>query len=230
MFPLRDDVRTRHFPLMTIFLIAGNVFAFLYELSLPPRELEALVYLCGIVPARYPLPFGDLDYMPFLTSMFLHGGWVHLLSNVWILWIFGDNVEDRMGPSRFLIFYLLCGLVAGLTHWSTNMSSQVPTIGASGAIAGVMGAYFLLHPTARVVTLIPIVFWPLFVSVPAVLFLGFWFATQFFSGTMALADGQNAAGIAWWAHVGGFLGGVLLLGLFPPRRTTARASRPVRRP
>ena len=167
MFPLRDDVPTRFFPLMTILLIAGNVAVFIYELRLPPRELEALVYLCGIVPARYPLPLGDLDYMPFLTSMFLHSGWVHMLSNVWILWIFGDNVEDRMGPTRFLFFYLLCGLVAGLTHWSTNMGSQVPTIGASGAIAGVMGAYFLLHPTARVITLIPIFFWPLFVTVPA---------------------------------------------------------------
>ena len=147
-------------------------------------------------------------WLPFLvTSMFLHGGWLHVFSNMWTLWIFGDNVEDRLGHGRYLGFYLLSGLAAAAIHTLTNTDSTLPTIGASGAIAGVMGAYFVLFPGARVVTLIPIFFWPLFVELPAILYLGFWFLTQFYSGTLSLAAGRDAGGIAWWAHVGGFLVG-----------------------
>jgi membrane associated rhomboid family serine protease len=226
VIPLRDDVRNRHAPLMTVLLIAVNAAIFVWEARMPPAQLEQLVFACGMIPARYPLPAGDCDYLPFLTSMFLHGGWLHALSNLWVLWIFGDNVEDRMGATRFLGFYLLCGLLAGALHWVTNPESRVPTIGASGAIAGVMGAYFVLYPRAKVVMLVPIFFWPFFFEIPAVLFLGFWFVTQFFSGTLALGAGETAGGVAWWAHVGGFVAGILLLPFFYSARHSGAPRRP----
>jgi len=225
VIPLRDDIQHRHAPLMTVLLIAVNALVFVWEARLPEPELERLVFTCGMIPARYPLPAGELDYWPFLTSMFLHGGWLHVISNLWILWIFGGNVEDRMGAARFLVFYVLCGLLAGLLHWATNMDSRIPTIGASGAIAGVMGAYFVLYPHARVVTLIPILFWPLFVNIPAVVFLGFWFVMQFFSGTLAVGAGEEAGGVAWWAHVGGFIAGIVLLPVFYSARHSGRPRR-----
>jgi membrane associated rhomboid family serine protease len=146
--------------------------------------------------------------------MFLHGGWMHVIANMWTLYLFGDAVEDRMGPVRYLIFYLLCGLAAGLTHFLTNPTSPVPCIGASGAIAGVLGAYLVLFPTARILTLIPILFFPFIVEIPAVVFLGIWFASQFFSGTLSLISTQYYEGVAWWAHVGGFVAGIVLLPAF----------------
>lgn len=207
---------------------------FLYELSLEPQDLEGLFYLFGIVPARhthlewaYLLGLPVDDYWPFLTSMFLHGGWAHIVSNMWALWIFGDNVEDRMGPLGFLVFYLLVGLSAGFVHWITNMSSTVPTVGASGAIAGMLGAYFVLLPRARIIALIPVFFWPFFFEWPAVAYLFAWFVSQLFAGTLAALGPQDVGGIAWWAHVGGFGAGMMLYRMFllPPRLAPRRFQR-----
>jgi len=212
MFPLQDTVQSRSVPVVTWTIILLNGLAFLYELSLPSDELEAFLTLLGMVPAR--LANDPSAFWTLITCMFLHGGWMHFIGNMWSLYIFGDNVEDRMGPVRYLIFYLLCGLVAGLTHFLANPQSEVPSIGASGAIAGVLGAYFLLFPTAWVITLIPILFFPFFFEMPAVVYLGLWFLTQLFSGTLALGNPDYYTGIAWWAHVGGFVAGMVLLPLF----------------
>jgi membrane associated rhomboid family serine protease len=225
MLPIRDTIPHRHLPWVTWLLIAGNVAAFAFELSQPREDLHDLFLLCGVVPARYTedlfaqrhaLPVRDL--WPFLTSLFLHGGWLHLIANLWTLSIFGDNVEDRLGPSRYLLFYLACGVLASLAHVAASPGSNLPVIGASGAIAGVMGAYFVSFPRARVVTLIPIFFWPVFVELPALVFLGLWFLLQFQSGALALAGDAAAGGVAWWAHVGGFLAGIPLLWLLLPPR------------
>jgi membrane associated rhomboid family serine protease len=144
----------------------------------------------------------------------MHGGWMHFIGNMWMLYIFGDNVEDRMGPGRFLAFYLLCGLAADAAHWGADPNSVTPTIGASGAISGVLGAYFLLFPTARVITLLPLFFLPFIVEIPAIVYLGIWFVGQIFSGTVSLVSPQYAEGVAWWAHIGGFVAGMLLLTAF----------------
>jgi len=217
MFPLRDTIPSRCPPVVTWMLILANCLVFLVELAMPEPVLRQFFYTFGIVPARYTHPEWAVwvglpvdDYWPFLTSMFLHGGWLHLISNMWTLWIFGDNVEDRMGPVRYLIFYLICGLCAGLVHWWMNPNSTVPTVGASGAIAGVLGAYFVLFPLSRVIVVVPVLFFPFFFEVPAVLYLGVWAASQFFSGTLALAAPQYVGGIAWWAHAGGFVAGAVL--------------------
>jgi membrane associated rhomboid family serine protease len=212
MFPLQDTVRPRDVPLMTWGIILLNGLVFLYELSLPPERLEALFAALGMVPARlgaYPDAWWTL-----LTCMFLHGGWMHFIGNMWSLFLFGDAVEDRMGSGQYLEFYLLCGLAAGLTQCFFNPTGSVPTIGASGAIAGVFGAYFVLFPTARVITLIPVLFFPFIIEIPAVVYLGIWFASQVFSGTLSLASADSYEGVAWWAHVGGFVAGILLLQVF----------------
>jgi len=229
MFPIQDSVPSRSVPVVTRALILINAIVFFFELSLPQASVEQLFYLFGIVPARFTHPdwaayvgFPVDSYWPFLTHQFLHGGWLHIIFNMWTLWIFGDNVEDRMGPLRFGIFYLTCGILAGVTQLLTNSDSTVPSVGASGAIAGVLGAYLLFFPTARLVVLFPIFFFPFFFEVPAVLYLGIWFFSQLFSGTLALAGPQNVDGIAWWAHVGGFVGGMLLSGLFVRRRRPAQ--------
>ena len=191
---------------------------------------EELFYLFGIVPARFTHPdwaasvgFPVGNYWPLLTHQFLHGGWLHIISNMWALWIFGDNVEDRMGSLKFLVFYLLCGVIAGLTQMFSSPSSTIPSVGASGAIAGVLGAYLLLYPRASVEVVMPIWFYPFFFELPAVMYLGFWFLTQLFSGTMALARPTQVGGIAFWAHVGGFVSGMFLCGIFVRRRSTRRA-------
>jgi membrane associated rhomboid family serine protease len=214
-------------------LLALNVLAFVYELGLDDAQIQEFFYLFGIVPARYRHPewaawvgFPVDDYWPFLTSMFLHGGWAHILGNLWTLWIFGDNVEDRMGPGRFVVFYLLCGLAAGLVHVWTNPASTVPTVGASGAISGVMGAYLLMYPRARLVMMLPILFFPFFFEIPAFFYLAFWAVTQLMSGTLALAAPSDVGGVAWWAHVGGFAAGVILHRLFlDPARAPRRRMR-----
>jgi membrane associated rhomboid family serine protease len=225
MFPIRDSVPSLSVPVVTRALIFINVLVFFFELTLPRESLEHFVYLFGLVPARFSHPdwaeavgFPVDNYWPILTHQFLHGGWFHIIANMWTLWIFGDNVEDRMGPVRFAIFYLLCGTIAGLTHLFTNPDSTVPSVGASGAIAGVLGAYLLFFPTARLVVMFPIFFFPFFFEVPAVLYLVIWFLTQLFSGTASLAGPQQVGGIAWWAHVGGFIAGMLLCGLFARKR------------
>ena len=214
MIPLRDTIRSHSYPVVNNLLIGANVLVFLIQLSLGP-DLDRFIFTYGLVPAKFTHPalaayFGwASNLFSLLSFMFLHGGFMHLLGNMWSLYIFGDNVEDRLGPLRYLGFYLLAGLVSGLFHMALNMDSQIPTIGASGAIAGVMGAYFILFPASKILTLIPIIFIPWFVEIPAFVFLGIWFALQFIS-----AAGSGAAtGIAWWAHVGGFVAGIILLKL-----------------
>jgi membrane associated rhomboid family serine protease len=215
MIPIRDAVRSQHFPIVNVSIIGVNVLAFFWELSQGPRLQEAFS-LYGILPIRYSDPSVSTEFtafqqgLPFLTSMFLHGGFLHILGNMWFLHIFGDNVEDRLGSFRYLLFYLLCGIVAGLIHLLTNWHSKIPTIGASGAIAGVMGAYLLLHPQARILTLVPIFFFFYFFELPAYFFLGFWFFIQLISAGMTRGD---VGGIAWWAHVGGFAAGLILVKL-----------------
>jgi membrane associated rhomboid family serine protease len=225
MIPLRDAVPSQSFPAVTVLLITLNVLAFLYELSLG-KALDVFIMQYGAVPLRFVLA-GQMEevstferFLPIFTSMFLHGGWLHLGGNMLYLWIFGDNVEDRLGPFRFLVFYLACGLAAALTQIYINPTSKIPMVGASGAVAGVLGAYLVLFPHARVLALIPIVFFFQIVELPALLFLGFWFLMQFLNGAISItATNYATGGVAWWAHIGGFASGVVLGYLFPkPKR------------
>jgi membrane associated rhomboid family serine protease len=224
VIPLHDNIPTRHVPLVTWSLILVNAVVFALELSLPGPVLERVVHCLGLVPARFIDPAWGFrvgctanSFWPFLTSMFLHGGWLHIIFNMWALWIFGDNVEDRMGHARYLVFYLLCGIAAGVTMTLVTPNATVPTIGASGAIAGILGAYFIFYPTAEVIVLLPIFIFPLFFRLPAVVYIGIWFLMQFLTGTLSLVSSPTAAGgIAWWAHVGGFLTGAILCRFFTP--------------
>ena len=220
MIPFRDNIPSRTFPVITVLIILANVFVFFYELSLG-RGLESFIYEYGVVPAavfRWPasnLPLVAVA-LPFLTSMFLHGGWLHLIGNMWYLWIFGDNIEDRLGHFTYLLFYLLCGLGAGIVHTILNYDTVVPSVGASGAIAGVLGAYVVSYPGAKVLTLIPIFIFVQFIEIPALIVLGLWFVMQFFNGAAALATtSASGGGVAWWAHVGGFIIGMILVVMFP---------------
>jgi len=217
MFPIRDSIRSRTVPVVTRTLIVLNVLVFFYELTLRPSGLENLFYLFGAVPARLThsdwaahVGFPGGAFLTLLTYQFLHGGWLHIIFNMWALWIFGDNVEDAMGHFRYLVFYIFCGGVAALTQTFVHTGSTVPSVGASGAIAGVLGAYLMFYPTAWVQVVFPIFFFPFFFELPALLYLGFWFLTQVFSGTESLARRGEASGIAFWAHVGGFVAGMLL--------------------
>ncbi|ADI01089.1 rhomboid family intramembrane serine protease [Syntrophothermus lipocalidus] len=207
MIPLRDNVPGEKFPFSMWLIIALNFLVFFYELSLPSEELQKLFYTYGLVPANHSLS-------SFITCTFLHGSWMHIIGNMWALFLFGNNVEDKMGPVRFILFYLACGVIAGATHCYIYPQSTVPTVGASGALAGVMGAYFLMFPKARVLTLIPVFFFFYLVEIPAVVYLGFWAFTQLASGTIALFAPEGAAQIAFWAHVGGFGAGMILHRLF----------------
>lgn len=211
MIPLKDKVIRRRFPVVNVAIILVNVAIFLLEWSLPPRQLEAFIFDFGFVPERF---FGleglsGARTLPLLSSMYLHGGWLHLGSNMLTLWVFGDNVEDRMGHVSYLLFYTFAGFAATFAQALTEPASPLPIIGASGAIAGVLGAYLLLFPRARVVTLIPIFFFITVREVSALFFILFWFVLQLFNGVMALDPMTAEAGIAWWAHIGGFLVGVL---------------------
>lgn len=222
MFPLYDTVRSRRFPFINLMLILINVLAFLYEIQMDPSALKEFIFEWGLIPARL-LSDPSTAWSTIFTSMFLHGGWLHLFSNMLALYIFGDNVEDRIGHGRYLAFYLICGIIAAITHIVFNPISPVPTIGASGAISGVLGAYFILYPRARVITLVPIFILPWIVEIPALVYLGFWFLSQLFNGVLAIAVGsQSFGGIAWWAHAGGFLAGTLLVGLFTRQRYVRR--------
>ena len=214
MIPLRDQNPSRSTAVVTRGLIVLNVAIFLYELSLGP-DLRDFMFSWGLVPARLPAAL-DLGGEPLawtgltlVSSMFLHGGWLHLIGNLWYLWIFGDNVEGRFGSAGFLLFYIAAGVAASLLHVFSNLDSRAPTLGASGAIAGVLGAYAVMFPRARVITLVPL--FPFFqvIPLPAVLMLGLWFAFQFVAG--AISVGQSAGGgVAWWAHIGGFVFGVIV--------------------
>lgn len=216
MFPLYDTQRSHHFPLMSWMLVLLNGIAFFYEVNMTEADLFRFIHDWGLVPAQLSLSNSD-TWINILTSMFLHGGWFHILSNMWILIIFGDNVEDKLGSIRYLIFYLLSGIAAALLQVYFDPTSSVPMIGASGAIAGVLGAYLILFPRARVASLIPIFFIFTLVELPALVFLGFWFVSQLFSGWMAL-QGADINGVAWWAHIGGFIFGIVVVRLFAIRR------------
>jgi membrane associated rhomboid family serine protease len=217
MIPLHDTIQSRSFPLVNWLLIAVNIVVFFFTLSLG-QEAEGLVLALGVVPARL-LAYPSLsEGITLLTSMFLHGGWLHLISNMLALYIFGDNIEDRLGSVPYLAFYLICGVIAGLVHIAVNPTSTIPSIGASGAISGVMAAYLVLFPRARVITLVPLFFLPWFVEIPAVIFIGFWFIAQLLNGVLTIVAGaQTLGGVGWWAHVGGFLAGLVLVGLFARR-------------
>ena len=208
MIPLRDVIPSRTTPYITITIIVLNALAWFLELSLPRDVLPVFLQVYGVVPARLHAP-------TLLTSMFLHGSWMHVIGNMWYLWIFGDNVEDRVGHGRFIVFYLLCGIAAALGQVVIDPGSTLPTIGASGAIAGIMGAYFVLYPRSRVLTLIPLViFWEV-IELPATMLLGFWFLMQLFSaGAIAVTSTTGGGGVAFMAHVAGFLCGAAGIFLF----------------
>ncbi len=238
MIPLKDDAPRFKTPYINYFLMAANIVVFLYQIALPNRnELNSFIMAFGEVPGRIPiwLAGGEVParfvhelgtryvsagaaLLPILTSMFLHGSWMHLISNMWVLWIFGDNVEDQLGHFGYLIFYLVAGILASLTHVVFNFYSLVPSVGASGAIAGVMGAYFILFPSARVLTWLFV----FFLWLPAWIVLGYWFVVQFMTGaaTAIAHTAQTGGGIAFWAHVGGFVAGVVIIKMLPirPRR------------
>ncbi len=234
MIPLRDANPSRCTPWITIAIIAVNTLVFLYEYSLSEPMLRRMVFTMGMVPARVTafvsqpeISLGEA-FLPLFSSMFLHGGWLHLIGNMWFLWIFGDNIEERLGHFRYLFFYLLCGVGAGLAHIVFNWGSTVPTLGASGAVAGVLGGYLLLYPHARVLTLVPF-FFLMLLELPAYLILVYWFVIQLFSGAASVGvQSAQGGGVAWWAHVGGFLLGLVLVKKFAGKQRPRRGYYEVR--
>lgn len=223
MFPIRDDQPRYSTPYVNGFLIALNILIYLFQASLDPRSGELFARQFGVVPShlsaflagspRYTLP---AIVIPFFTSMFLHAGWLHVLGNMWFLYIFGDNVEDYLGHFKYLVFYVLCGLIAMATQVAIYPNSTLPTVGASGAIAGILGAYFILYPRARVLTW----FFVFVFYIPAWIMLGYWFVLQFMAGAVTLSvaqAGKDVGGVAVWAHVGGFVAGLVMIKLFPER-------------
>lgn len=232
MIPLRDENPSGSSPVLTRLIIIANCFLFGVEL-LQGAGLREFLYTWGFVPSRLTMAVRQGEepllapVLTLATSTFLHGGWLHLIGNMWFLWIFGDNVEDRLGKLRFLLFYIAAGMAAGWAHYLTAPFSSVPTVGASGAIAAVLGAYAVTFPGARVITLIPIFFFFEIVALPALLVLGIWFAMQFLSGFVSFAAALSGAGgagggIAWWAHIGGFIFGALVMKAFAKRRRRTR--------
>jgi membrane associated rhomboid family serine protease len=224
VIPLRDANPSGRFPIVTVALIALCSLVYLYEVSLG-KELRGFFALFALVPGQitYGIQTGEAGFaevaQPFVTSMFLHGGWIHLIGNMWFLWIFGDNVEDALGSARFLVFYLAAGIAAGVLHYALEPTSALPTVGASGAIAGVLAGYMVLYPKARVTALVPLGIILQLMELPAVVLIGLWFAIQIGSGLLSL--GWTGGGVAWWAHVGGFVAGVILVKLFARRRVLA---------
>src|SRR6266481_87990 len=211
MIPLRSSERTYTLATVTLTIIAINLLVFFYELTLSGWRLNYFIASYGIVPDR-------LNIFSLLTSMFIHGGFLHILGNMWFLWIFGRGIEEILGHFKFLIFYLACGLAAALIHVLVNPSSPIPTVGASGAIAGVMGAYLIKFPRARIVTLIPIIIFITTVYIPAAFLLLYWFAIQFFSGVGSVGYSQASSGdVAWFAHIGGFIAGMGLIVSMPTK-------------
>lgn len=222
--PINDHIRRRTFWYATLFLIAINTLIFIYELSLG-RGLNRLVFYFGIIPARYTSPHGVglaeplVFFVPIIASMFLHGGWLHLIGNMLFLFVFGRSIEDRYGHANFFLMYFLSGFIAAGTYIAMNMASTVPTIGASGAIAGILGAYLVSFPGAKITTIIPlfIIFWT--IRLPAILVLGYWFLIQFVAGFQVLnIESASAGGVAWWAHIGGFVAGMVFALIFPKQR------------
>lgn len=216
MIPLRDRIPSSSFPIVNVIFIVINVLVFFYEFSLG-TDLNSFINNYGLVPA-YLLSSQDTSLIdriyPFFTSMFLHGGWLHLIGNMLYLYVFGDNVEDRMGHFKYLLFYLISGFAAAFAQIITNVHSTIPMVGASGSISGVLGAYILFFPKSRILTLVPVFFFIQLVEIPAAILLLLWFIIQFFSGVASLAATKNAGGIAFWAHVGGFVAGLVLARFF----------------
>jgi membrane associated rhomboid family serine protease len=217
MLPLRDKNPTHRIPIVNTSIIAINISVFFYELSLG-EQLQQFFQQFGLVPVSFVFGISQFTLssaLPLFTSIFLHGGWMHLAGNMLYLWIFGDNVEDKLGHVRYGCFYLLCGIGASLVHVAIDTSSTIPTVGASGAISGILGAYLLMFPGARVVTIIPVFFFLQVAELPALMVLGFWFVVQFFNGLLSLGyETAGMGGVAWWAHIGGFIVGLLLIKRF----------------
>lgn len=229
MFPLRDSIPKTETPVVVYSLIAVNTLVFLYQLTLSPNQAVNFTFSYGLVPYIYFDGYDTLrgelsafDYIPFLTATFMHGGWLHIIFNMWTLLIFGATLEEKMGSTQFLIFYLCCAVISTYAHGYFNPDSQVPVIGASGAVAGVIGAYAVRFPTARITLLVPIVIIPLIFTVPAVVYAMVWFGIQVLQGAWEAMRPSMGGGIAWWAHIGGFIGGLVLLPFFllfaPTRR------------
>ncbi|MFZ0336360.1 MAG: rhomboid family intramembrane serine protease [Candidatus Acidiferrales bacterium] len=217
MIPLKNLRPRTHPPTVTLALIIANFLVFFYQLSLSQRALQTFLMTYSLVPARVQMALASSHhftlaqaFVPFFTSMFLHAGWLHIIGNMWFLWLFGPNVEDRLGHLPYLGFYLLCGLGAGTAQTAFSLGSTIPSLGASGAIAGVLGAYIVFFPSSKILTLVTLFFWWFFARLPAVLFIGLWFLVQFLSGVSSLGSAAQG-GVAWWAHVGGFLLGMLLV-------------------
>jgi len=221
MIPIKDQIPTRTVPVINYLLIAANVVVFIFQWLAGPYE-QSLVFQFALIPSNFVSSISLGDITDIFTSMFMHAGLAHIGGNMLYLWIFGDNVEDSMGHGRYLVFYLVGGVVASLTHILTNPGSQIPTVGASGAIAAVLGAYLVLYPQSKVLTSIPLGFFLRMSLIPASIVLGLWFVLQFFSGVLSLG-GPDVGGVAFWAHIGGFLSGVVMAKLFAQRRHTEYA-------
>lgn len=225
MIPLRDINPRYSTPWVTIAIIVVNSLVWLYQVSLGQAGGERFIFTLGLVPARIDAVFTTHAVslgnalMPLVTSIFLHAGWMHVIGNMWFLWVFGDNVEDRFGHAAYFLFYVACGLGAGLIHTAFNWGSSVPTVGASGAISGVLGAYFVMFPRSKIITLVPLIFFWFTVQIPAMFFVGYWILLQFVGGLGALSM-HSRGGVAWWAHIGGFALGFVLAKLLCPRRVS----------
>lgn len=221
MIPIRDTAPCQIKPYVTWGLILFCTSLFILLQFIPEQIHREILYTYGMVPLRYSNPqwaayFGLLPdgYLSFFTNLFLHGGWLHLIINMWFLWIFADNIEDRMGHGRFIIFYLLCGFFATALQWYYDPELVIPVVGASGAIAGILGAYFFIYPYARIIIMVPLLFWPLYFELPAIGFLGVWVIIQLHKATTAMIFDDITTDVAWWAHIGGFIAGSVLHGFF----------------
>lgn len=229
MIPLKNMMARRSIPVVTIVLIIVNVMVFCYQISLSNAGNDAFIRTFGMVPLKMKLALSGGHYtllkafLPLITCMFLHGGFLHILGNMWFLWIFGGAVEDRMGPVSYLFFYFICGIGSGLAQALFSWGSSLPSIGASGAISGVLGAYVVFFPSSRILTLVPLFVFFFTAQIPAIVFIGLWFAVQFLSGVSSLSarGGASMGGVAWWAHVGGFVLGALLAKVFEGGRRRA---------
>jgi membrane associated rhomboid family serine protease len=229
VIPLKDLTPRRSFPVVTLVLILANVLVFVYQVSLPSHAADAFIQAYALTPAKISYALQGRHYtlaqalLPLLTCMFLHAGFFHILGNMWFLWIFGANVEDAMGPGAYLIFYFTCGIISGIAQVAFSWGSHIPSLGASGAISGVLGAYIVLFPRSRILTLVPLfIIWFTW-RIPVVVFIGIWFLLQFLSGVSSLGS-TSTGGVAWWAHVGGFLAGLALARTMHRRPRSAYSS------